>query len=298
MNDKNITDLSLNQHIEVNDDTVNLYNKFLELTHKFNKLDETKNISWNNIIEKNVLEIGEKSKGYKIMHTQQSEIINNRYEILMYSGIILGPLSGLLSSIGVIINQPNVSILLPIISTCVGFVSGIVVAITKYGKYEKKSSDHKLAASKYTSLESNVRRQCALRRSDRVNAVQYLEWIGNSFDELFLTSPLIDKKIYEKYVELAKEHGLVIADEYKITINVDDNFCSEQKNRESKDTSHININYNVEGNAEKSALFVENGQKKFTNVKRGDSIEIIDIGLNKFSDTRMEYEFNRMINLQ
>ena len=32
-------------------------------------------------------------------------------------------------------------------------MSGVVVAITKYGKFEEKSSCHKLAASKYTSLE-------------------------------------------------------------------------------------------------------------------------------------------------
>ena len=37
------------------------------------------NISWNSKIEKNVKQIGEKSKGYKIMHIQSSRIISTRY---------------------------------------------------------------------------------------------------------------------------------------------------------------------------------------------------------------------------
>ena len=63
-------------------------------------LNDTHNISWSSIIEKNILEIGEKAKGYKIMHIKTSRQISYKYDLLMYSGIFLGPLSGLLSGIG------------------------------------------------------------------------------------------------------------------------------------------------------------------------------------------------------
>ena len=162
--------------------------------------DETKNVIWTNIIEQNVKEIGEKSKGYKIMHIQQARNITLKYKLLMYTGIILGPLAGLLSSLAVISSSSNTSIELSIASACVSFISGIVIAVTKYGKFEEKSSHHKITASKYTSLESNVRRQLILSREDRINAVQYLDYVGSSFDELFMSSPLVANNIYKNYI--------------------------------------------------------------------------------------------------
>lgn len=296
MNDNDFTDKSTyRKSVCDNSCSQGLFSEEKNQNVKWSSVLE-KNVTWNPIIEKNVLEIGEKAKGYKIMHTQESEIVGTTYDILMFSGIILGPLSALISSIGVILSPPDTNIILPIISACVGFVSGIIVAITKYGKYEEKSSKHKLAASKYTSLESNVRRQLALCRSDRVNAAQYLEWIGNSFDELFLVSPLVAKKIYDEYAEIAKEKGLIVPDEYKITINVDEKL-TEMKIKEMKDISKININRSPlsvkvsEDFSEKSPVI-----PKPLEINRSDTITNLP-ELNKFSDGRMEYELRRMINL-
>ena len=130
------------------------------------------------------------------MHIQEAHRISKQHKWLMYSGIFLGPLTGLLSGIGAITNTSTSPIKWAIAAACTGFISGIVVAVTKFGKFEEKSSHHKLAASKYTSLESNVRRQLIMCRTDRVNAVKYLEWIGNSFDDLFITSPLVSRSIH------------------------------------------------------------------------------------------------------
>ena len=91
------------------------------------------NITWNNKIEKNITEIGEKSKGYKIMHIQEARKIGKLYSRLMDAGIALGPLAGLLSGIGAILNPGPVTF--PIMAACVGFFSGIIVAITKRGKF-------------------------------------------------------------------------------------------------------------------------------------------------------------------
>ena len=208
------------------------------------KLRDTKSVRWDEDIENNVKELGEKAKGYKIMHIQEARRISRQYKWLMYSGIFLGPIAGLLSGIGAIINPSDGPVEWPIAATCAGFISGIVVAVTKFGKFEEKSSHHKLAASKYTSLESNVRRQLVLCRTERVNAVKYLEWIGNSFDDLFLASPLIARSIYTEYVKVAKENGLTVPDEYQLTINVNERY-QLQKFNEMKDSSVININENA-----------------------------------------------------
>lgn len=170
-------------------------------------------IDWSDGIEMNVKEIGEMSKGYKIMHMHEARLASFKYSLLMYLGMSLGPACGLLSIL------PESYSTGSYITGVVSFASGIVVAISKYGKYEEKRTSHHQAASKYTSLESNVRRQLLFARKDRVEASQYLDWIGISFDELFNSSPMITSMVYNSYAKVARKSGLVVPDEYGITIS-------------------------------------------------------------------------------
>ena len=278
-------------------------------------------VSWNDNIEQSIQEIGEKSKGYKIMHIQESRKISQYYKHLMYAGITLGPLAGLISAIGAIIDTSNTTspVELPITSTCIAFISGLVVAITKYGKFEEKSSHHKQAASKYTSLESNVRRQLVLPKTERVDAVKYLEYVGSSFDDLFSTSPLVSKQIYEQYVTIAKQNGIVVPDEYGLTVNIDKSF-QHRKFNEMKNTSAININNSSVSSTQevtpKSVALQINDSPESKNKsvspetlrRHRDSIDATEIkrsgtfthfpDLNKFSDGRMEYEMERLMGLK
>uniref|UniRef100_A0A6C0JQ34 Uncharacterized protein n=1 Tax=viral metagenome TaxID=1070528 RepID=A0A6C0JQ34_9ZZZZ len=278
-------------------------------------------VSWNHNIEQNVKEIGEKSKGYKIMHIQEARKISQLYRRLMYAGIALGPLAGLLSGIGSMLYPSSAPAGFPIAGTCIAFISGIVVAITKYGKFEEKSSHHKIAASKYTGLESNVRRQLVLCRSDRVNAGQYLEYVGSNFDDLFLASPLVAKGIYDNYVIVAKKNGIVVPDEYGITIRVDEMY-QENKLNELKNVSVINVNKSSKSvlEEEKVELKIEEpGKPLNSKTPSPESTQRRNIGeetfkgnkeikrtgtlahfpeLNKYSDGRMEYEMQRMMGLK
>uniref|UniRef100_A0A6C0JJC8 SMODS and SLOG-associating 2TM effector domain-containing protein n=1 Tax=viral metagenome TaxID=1070528 RepID=A0A6C0JJC8_9ZZZZ len=235
-------------------------------TEKENK-EEKSNVYWNQDIEKIVHEIGEKSKSYKIMHIKEAKSISFIYDLLMYSGIILGPIAGLLSAIGSILSPDTSPSTLPIISGCVAFFSGIVVAITKYGKFEEKNSHHKMAASKYTSLESNIRRQLILYRDNRQNAEKYLEWIGNSFDDLFSASPLISDRIYDEYIKIARKKGLLVPDDYVININ---NHKINESIREIQNVSSLKKDE------------VLNNISHFPDI-------------NKFSDNMMSYELQRMM---
>lgn len=255
-------------------------------------------IGWNDDIENNVRDIGEKAKGYKIMHIQEAYRICVKYRWLMYSGIVLGPLSGLLSGIGAVIeSQEKTYIPIPIAVACVGFISGIVVAVTKFGKFEERGSHHKLAASKYTSLESNVRRQLLLPRNDRVNAAKYIEWIGNSFDDLFLASPLISRNIYNEYVKIAKENGITVPEEYEITINIDKGY-QLQKFNELKDISNISVNDTPSPKSEIRALkHPERNFKGDNQIRRTSQLNHFQ-EMNKFSDGRMGYEMERMMGMR
>lgn len=273
-------------------------------------------ISWNPRIENNVKEIGEKSKGYKIMHIKQSRKIARTYRYLTYAGICLGPLAGLLSGIGAILYPPGGPVEFPIAATCVAFISGIVVAVIKTGKYEENKSHHKLAASKYTSLESNVRRQLDLCKTDRTNAAQYLEWVGNSFDELFMASPLVAENVYNEYAVLAKGNGLIVPDEYGLTIKINKEY-QDNKLSEMKNVSKICINKTPVSNSSNSEdiLNTKNSNSyNYSNVKKQESKRIEETlkgdteikrdgvsqfpELNKFSDTRMEYEMKRMMGIK
>ena len=266
---------------------------------------KVENVNWTGIMEKNVKEIGDKAKGYKIMHIQQAQKVSNKYKWLMYLGICLGPLSALLSGIGATLN-PDAPVKFPIASACVGFIGGVVVAITKFGKLEEKSSHHKTAASKYTSLESNIRRQLILCRNNRVNAAKYIEWIGNSFDDLFMASPLINRKIYTNYVKIAKKNGITIPDEYNLTININQPY-QIQKLNEMKDVTTIEINESNSNNEETNNIMDKikietqpNENMSFkgkTKIKRTETLSNFP-ELNEFSDGRMGYEMKRMMGLK
>jgi hypothetical protein len=206
-------------------------------------------VEWNKEIESNIKIIGEKAKGYKIMHIQESRRIGKLYSWLMYICIILGPLSGILSGISTfnltepdnndndnndnnnndtqqIINIPTIHLadpyVLPIVSSCIAFLSGIVIAVTKYGKFEERSAIHKSTAFKYASLESNIRLELSIPRKNRGKPVEYSIWVGKKFDELFSTSPLVSSKIYKNYVKTAIKNNCPFPDEYKITVNMDE----------------------------------------------------------------------------
>ena len=205
-------------------------------------------VEWNKEIELNIKIIGEKAKGYKIMHIQESRRIGKLYSWLMYIGIILGPLSGILSGISTFnLSEPDTNIstdtnvstdiqqirnispillpdpfILPIISSCIAFLSGIIIAVSKYGKFEERSAIHKSTAFKYASLESNIRLELSLPRKNRGKPVEYSIWVGKKFDELFSTSPLVSSRIYKNYVKTAIKNNCPFPDEYKITVNMDE----------------------------------------------------------------------------
>jgi len=261
-----------------------------------NKISDNinKSLNWTFLIEKNAKSIGEKSQGYKLMHIRESLNKNKIYYFLMYTAIVLGPLSGLISSLGSSINHDSPTIF-SILSTCIAFTSGIFVAVSKVGKFNEKSNAHKIAASKYTSLESNVRRQLSLPRNIRVKPREFLNWVGSSYDELFLGSPLVSKKTYDKYILGAKTNGISIPDEYGDTILIDENYEDIQidemvckKKIEINNSPIFNknelISIKIEGNDVED---VEDENKKRI-VKRGSGY-IPYPQLNEFGDPRMKY---------
>lgn len=182
---------------------------------------------WNDSIENTLKEICDKCLAYKWMNIFSVKKNQLKYNILMYTSIIIGPISGVLSTVS---NTDNsISILVTVFS----FFSGVISAIIKFSEFGEKASSHKTAATKYSSLENNITRQLSLNRSDRVNAGEYLEWITTSYDELFSSSPFISDEIYYEWKIFSKENKITTGKEIEIKIenNVDIEKYSDGKMR-------------------------------------------------------------------
>ena len=161
---------------------------------------------WSDNIEKIIKDIGDSCKGYKWMNIFCAKQNLNLYNFLMYSLILIGPISGILSTLSTIYS-------IQVTVTVFSFSTGILSAAIKYSKLEEKSASHKTIAAKYASLEGNITRQLSLNRNDRINAGKYLNWVSQSFDDLFNSMPLLPENIYNTWINFAKENNLSIPQE-------------------------------------------------------------------------------------
>lgn len=226
---------------------------------------------WNSNIESVVKEIGEKAKGYKLMHLFQAQRYNTCYNFLSITGIILGPLAGLLSGIEVAL-YPNENPVLPILVTIFGTISGILAAAIKFGKYDEMSNSNKTAAARYTSIESNVKRQLSLNREQRISSKEYMNWLELKYEDLQMAAPLIKPQIYKEYCKCAINSN--IPDNYSSVIDI-----NKQKKIELLQNSSVEIK--IEEIPE---------DKK---IKRTNTLSNLP-DINKFSDKMLEYELKRL----
>ena len=63
--------------------------------------------AWNDRLEEAVLEIGKAAQGYKLMHIHQAQKASNTHSYLMGGGIVVGPLSSVVSAVGVALNTAD-----------------------------------------------------------------------------------------------------------------------------------------------------------------------------------------------
>src|SRR3990167_2227152 len=252
--------------------------------------------SWTNQVEKVTKEIGENCKSYKWMHIFSAKKAKFYFNLFMYSTIILSPLGALFSTIAVVTQDDKTpTTTFQILGILSGFAAAITSTIVKYGKFEQGSGDHKVIAAKYASLEGNIRRQLSLYRKDRINAGKYLQWVSDSFDELFASSPLIHSDAYANWnATLGK--SAPPPKEYGKTIDVETN--TSAFNNVLSDVTSIDITCTEEEKEEKEnippvngEIPLENKEKNYNTIKRA---RYFTPELNRYGDGRMNYEINRM----
>jgi hypothetical protein len=243
---------------------------------------------WNDKIELSAKDIGENSKGYKIMHLNEAQKSKKIYNTLMILGIFLAPMAGVFSGINSILN-PDENPVLPILSTLFGLTAGCVISIIKFGKYDESSIANKQAAARYTGIESSVRRQLSLYRKDRVQADEYMKWLETKFEELFISAPLLPSEAYSEYSVTAEKLGIQIPNQYQNTIKINSEFESNvSKNISNSDCIEINIENNTNENTSNNSTDIE--------VPRSSGMASFP-ELNQYSDKMLQYETRRMMGL-
>lgn len=245
--------------------------------------DNTASISWNDDLEVTVQTLGEYSQSYKFMHIDEAQHNSKWYNVLMFSSIILGSSAGVLSGVGMTLNT-DAPITFPLISSIVSFLAGLCSAIVKFSNFDEAAAAHKLAASRYTSLEGNVRRQLALPRRHRIGSFAYLTWLNTVYDDLFLGCPLISTSTANKFKKIAEKNGtrVPLQQSQKIIIN-----------KKYEEDLEIQLN-NANSIAIHSANPVATDSKEVSEVRRGHSfIHFTDF--NRYTDGMMQYELSRFL---
>lgn len=258
--------------------------------------EDEENIKWNNRLEGVLKDIGNDSMAYKIMHLTEAQQSMETYDRLTILGIVAGPLAGIVSAIGASLNMSDFPAIV-ISEIILGFLSGVIVAILKYGKYDEVSTSNKSAAAKYASLEANVRRQLSLYRADRMHSNSYIEWVETKYDEILASAPLIHTNIYQKYSVKAKEEGWNIPNSYSHAIIINEDF-ENHKTMEMLNKKQIATI--EEENITEIKLDIP--QKRDTTLKGIKNIKLSRTNtmskipeINSCSDQMLNYEMKRMM---
>ena len=264
-------------------------------------------VEWNEKLEETAKELGENSKAYKTMHLDVARYASNVHEGLMYTSIVLGPVAGILTGI---VTAENASDQTPdtlaIIAMVFSFVSGIFVAIVKFGQFDELSLASKQTAAKYTSLEGNVRRQLALYRCNRQDAKRYLEWLTNTYDELYASAPLIPQGVQDNYAKKAQKHGLHIPDAIEDIIAINTDYHPEKiRDVNNRDEIAIEMRGSDSSDDDPKAAPAECAKVSPPNAKNPESLKTlkrthklnVHQELNKYNDGHMVYELSRMMGL-
>jgi hypothetical protein len=176
-----------------------------------------------------------RAEDHKLSHIGICNSMTKRYKVLTVSGIVIGPLISIISGADGSATNPA---LLGVI-TGLGVLSGLVVSLIKFGKYDERATNHKIAADGYGFLESEIRNQLLLSENDRLKAKTYMEWSQIKFNELFTSSPLLNITSYKKHNNAAPRPRRQRTDH---VVHIEDDFDGHRQISKQKPLSKLESN--------------------------------------------------------
>ena len=94
-----------------------------------------------------------------------------------------------------------------ICASVLNIITGIILSVSKFYKYDEISNDHKNSAIMYTNIENNIRLQLSLSRKDRIDPIKYLDYLNHEFSEISKISPFVNLENFEKKEEVCELGG-------------------------------------------------------------------------------------------
>lgn len=141
-----------------------------------------------------------RAEEHKISHIAKSMRMALIYNVLTICGITIGPLISIITGsessnddddVGQRKNTTG-------IIAGLGILSGVVVSIIKFGKFDESAINHKNAADGYAELECAIRTELLIDERDRLSPKEFMEWSQNKFINLFAVSPLLGMASHKK----------------------------------------------------------------------------------------------------
>ena len=240
-------------------------------------------LNWNKNIESIIQVIEKQSRLYKKMHLEISFNSNWYYSFFMISAIVISPLPGLVTTFGTLFcDDLNDMVYYNSVASVLSFLTTILVSIIKFNKYDEISHAHKSASFKYVSIEQNIKRQLMLSRSDRIVAKDYINWLLQSFDNLYASSPVLTCDVIHKYEKAVDELEKELETEEERMSDVEEKneiYFQESQKKKSEEKSPM-----------LREIKLDTKTNKVKNKKSHEFSKNFDLG--KFDDVNMMFDID------
>jgi hypothetical protein len=163
--------------------------------------------NWNENTEAVVKNIRDICKTNRIMHISAANESKRMYNILTLSGMVIGPIAGVLAGTREIVcdasHVGNSAVII------LSLVSSLIMSVVKFGNLDEMVHLNKEASSSYHMIQNNADLQLLREVDRRTDATEYIEWLQAKFEDTFEKSPLLNKN---NYTEERRRNSIRITD--------------------------------------------------------------------------------------
>jgi hypothetical protein len=233
-------------------------------------------------VTEEIAHLGEIAKSYKILHFQSVYYYQVINMILAYTAIVIAPVSGILGAYNAVSGvQTPISITISIAS----FISGIILSVQKFAKFEERIASHRTIGLQYTALETNVRSYFISPPETRLRDYDYYTWLHKQMDDIGRNAPMFPTSVFTSFVRNARRSDFVIPDEYQTYIQWEPATKAQQAN------SIVNIE-KIDTNPPATLVDVDLNEPLHPVVLRGTRM----VHTTTFDEGQLDYQLQRLRN--
>jgi len=150
--------------------------------------------NWNENTEAVVKKIRDTCRLNRMMHITEANKSKRLYNFLTLSGMLIGPITGILTGTKEIGSDSNHLVNSSVI--VLSLMSSFIMSVVKFGNLDEMMHLNKEASSAYHMIENNADLQLLMEVNKRRDASEYIEWLQAKFEDTFDKSPLLNEENY------------------------------------------------------------------------------------------------------